>query len=137
MSLLEKFLEALERNSVKYIVTSDPEGEAKRYGRFFEGGVREERSIISYAESAAADTGIIFFSGEDLRASSALAEVHVAIVKKDSITPDTLSAFRLAIEKSGGRDVFSTSNASNSADIEGKRVWGMHGPKEFLVVVGT
>ena len=91
--------------------------------------------MVSYAESAAADTGMIFFSGEELRASSTLAETHVAIVKKDSIMPDTLSAFKLAIKKSKGKNVFSTSSASNSADIEGKRVWGMHGPREFIVVI--
>ena len=119
---LKLLIESLNRNSVEVIFSNDPIKEAKKF----------DEAFVSFASSVAADTGVIFFTGSDLK-RSALAEHHVVIVKKEAIMPDIISAYRLASLKDKG--VFASSSASKTADIEGKLVWGMHGPRKFTVIL--
>jgi L-lactate dehydrogenase complex protein LldG len=118
---LNMLIEALKRNSVDFVISEDP-GEADF-----------KSALVSKAASVAADTGVVFFSGSELKRRSALAEHHVAILTKDRIMPDIISAYKLALLS--GREIFATSSASKTADIEGKVVWGMHGPRKFTVVL--
>ncbi|AGK60660.1 hypothetical protein Asulf_00642 [Archaeoglobus sulfaticallidus PM70-1] len=120
---MEKLIEALKRNSVEVIISEDPHREAEKYSNVF----------VCEAASAAEDTGIIFFVGFEKRKNAALAAHHVAIVKKADIMPDTISAYLHAAKK--GDIVFASSSASKTADIEGKLVWGMHGPKKLTVIL--
>lgn len=117
MNLIDRFVESLKRNSVKVINADEI----------------PENAYVSKALSAAADNGLIFFGGYEEAKKSALAECHVAIVEKDVICETTIEAYRLAISKSNY--VFASSSPSKTADIEGKLIWGMHGPKKFLVVI--
>lgn len=121
VNYFKMLIEALERNSVEVILSPNPKEEAKKYAG----------AVVSFAASAAADTGVIFFT-DDLK-RSALADHHIAIVERGAIMPDILAAYRLALSKSG--KVFASSSASKTADIEGKLVWGMHGPKRFTVIL--
>ncbi len=117
--MIEHFLESLRRNSVEIVDEFDA-------GKF-------KDAHVSEALSAAADTGIIFFGGFEEAKKSALAEHHVAIVKREVICRTTIEAYQLATSKS--KFVFASSSASKTADIEGKLIWGMHGPRRFTVVV--
>jgi len=119
---LNLLTQSLKRNSVEVILSDKPIEEAKKF----------EKAFVSFASSVAADTGMVFFARKDLR-SAALTEHHVAIIKKESIMPDIISAYKLALQKDG--EVFASSSASKTADIEGKLVWGMHGPKKFTVIL--
>jgi L-lactate dehydrogenase complex protein LldG len=115
--MIGQFTEALKRNSVEILdEIRKPEG-----------------IYISEALSAAADTGIIFLGGFDEAIKSGLAEHHVVIVRKEVICKTTIEAYRLAISKSDY--VFASTSASKTADIEGKLIWGMHGPRKFSVVI--
>ncbi len=115
MNLIEMFVKALQRNNVE-IIKDVPED-----------------AHVSEALSAAADTGIIFFGSYEEAKSSALADHHVAVVRKGDICRTTIEAYKLAVSKSD--HIFASSSASKTADIEGKLIWGMHGPRKFSVVI--
>jgi L-lactate dehydrogenase complex protein LldG len=117
--LLKIFVESLKRNFVNVIFSSNLNADPD--------------SFVSEALSAAADTGIIFFGGFDERKKAALAEHHIAIVRRDVVCRDTVEAYKLAASKS--RFIFASSSASKTADIEGKLIWGMHGPRKFTVIL--
>jgi L-lactate dehydrogenase complex protein LldG len=119
--MIGQFTESLKRNSVE--ILDDTEEEIKK----------TENVHISEALSAAADTGIIFLGGFDEARKSGLAEHHIVIVRKNAICETTIEAYRLAISKSDY--VFASTSASKTADIEGKLIWGMHGPRKFSVVI--
>ncbi len=112
--LVEKFVESLKRNNVE-LITEIP-----------------ENAYVTEAVSAAADTGLIFFAGYDEAKKSALADHHVAIVRKEVIRETIIEAYALA---SKHKYIFASSSASKTADIGGKLVWGMHGPRKFSVVI--
>ncbi len=112
--LVEKFVEALKRNNVE-VITEIPED-----------------AHVTEAVSAAADTGVIFFAGYEEAKKSALADHHVAVVRKEVIKENLVEAYALA---SKHKYVFASSSASKTADIEGKLIWGMHGPRKFSVVI--
>ncbi len=115
MDVIETFVKALQRNNVELIKEIPKDAHA------------------SEALSAAADTGIIFFGGYEEAKSSALSDHHVAIVRKEDICRTTIDAYKLAASKSSY--IFASSSASKTADIEGKLIWGMHGPRKFSVVI--
>lgn len=117
--LLKTLVESLKRNSVEVVFSSN------------QGAVTD--SFVCEALSAAADTGIIFFGGFENRKRAALAEHHIAVVRKDVVCRDTIEAYRLAASKS--RFIFASSSASKTADIEGRLIWGMHGPRKFTVIL--
>lgn len=118
--LLKTLVESLKRNSVNVVFSPnhvDPDGNV----------------FVCEALSAAADTGIIFFGGFENRKKAALAEHHIAVVRREVVCRDVVEAYRLAASKS--RFIFASSSASKTADIEGKLIWGMHGPRKFTVVL--
>ena len=122
--LLKTLVESLRRNSASIIFSSNPaEHEVSA----------EPESFVCEALSAAADTGIIFFGGFENRRRAALAEHHIAVVRREVVCRDVVEAYRLAASKS--RFIFASSSASKTADIEGKLIWGMHGPRRFTVVL--
>jgi len=135
--LVKTLTEALARNNVELILSSEPEAAAKRFEADPEGpkAAGEPGSMVSRALSVAADTGLMFFSGKELQAAMGLAEHHVVVVKRSALTPDVLTAYRLALEKAGAEEVFASSSASKTSDIEGKLVWGMHGPRKLTVIL--
>ena len=119
-ALLKTLVESLKRNSVNVVISPnhvDPDGNV----------------FVCEALSAAADTGIIFFGGFENRKKAALAEHHIAIVRKEIVCRNAVEAYRLAASKSGF--IFASSSASKTADIEGRLIWGMHGPRKFTVVL--
>ncbi len=123
MSIVEKLVKALERNGVNVIVSR---------------GVVNFRASsndvhICRALSAAADTGIIFFGGFEDKIRSGLAEHHIAILREEDVRDDVISAYKLATSKS--EIVFASSSPSRTADVEGKLVRGVHGPKEMTVIL--
>jgi L-lactate dehydrogenase complex protein LldG len=121
---LELFIESLKRNSVEVVLSNNPSEDAEKFG---------DRAFVSSAASVAADTGVIFFSGSDVKRASALADHHVVIVERETLMPDIISAYKLALLK--GEEIFASSSASKTADIEGRLVWGMHGPRRFTVIL--
>ena len=100
--------------------------------------LESEDMVITIAESAAADVGLIFFTGLENGEKTALVKHHIAILQEDSIMPDVLSAYKLALLRAlekGHGVILASSSASKTADIEGKLVWGVHGPKNFTVII--
>ncbi len=122
---LNQLIETLKRNSVEVYISKDAERDAEK--------LKSEDSFICNALSIAADVGIVFFGGFENKKNSALAEHHIAIVRRNVICKNVIEAYNLAISKSNV--VFATSTASKTGDIEGKLIWGMHGPKKFTVVL--
>ena len=148
---LERFLsmliEALHRNSVNVVVSKNPIDEANKFCDDNFGSIENNldnlhldfstkpECVVSHALSVVADTGVVFFSGTKLKITSALADHHVAVILKEAIMPDMISAYKLALIKSGDEEIFASSSASKTADIEGKLVWGMRGPRKFTVIL--
>ncbi len=121
---IKKFVEALRKNAVDVIITND-----------YKSIVSEMDGFVSHALSASLDTGIIFFGGFEEKRDSTLANHHIAIVEERVLCENTIDAYKLAISKSN--IVFASSSASKTADVEGKLIWGVHGPEKFTVVIVT
>ena len=91
---------------------------------------------VSQAAYALASTGsvVLLASPGEPRAASVLPEVHVTIVREDTILPG-LSELFAAI----GRDLPSAlavvTGPSASADIGQRHLVGVHGPREVHVVL--
>ena len=120
---MKKLVEALKKNGVEVVVSENPEEEVKKF----------KDAFVCEAASAAEDVGIIFFVGLENRRRVALADHHVAIVRKEDVKEDVVSAYFHALSK--GEHVFASSSPSKTADIEGKLVYGMHGPRKFTVIL--
>ena len=115
--------DVLRRNGVEVVLSKNPKEDAKNF----------KNAFVCEAASAAEDTGIIFFVGLENRKKAALADHHVAIVWRRDIKKDVVSAYLHALSK--GEYVFASSSPSKTADIEGKLVYGMHGPRKFTVII--
>ena len=120
---MKKLVEALKRNGAEVILSKNPIEDAKKF----------EGAFVCEAASAAEDTGIIFFVGLEERKKAALAEHHVAVVWKRDVKRDVISAYFHALSK--GEFVFASSSPSKTADIEGKLIFGVHGPRTFTVIL--
>lgn len=118
-----RIAEVLERNGVRVIVTDDAGREVERL----------EDCHVSHAVSADEKTGVIFLSGFEERMRSGLADHHVIVLKEEDIMEDIISAYNHARRKAD--IIFASSSPSKTADIEGKLVFGMHGPRRMTVVI--
>ncbi len=98
---------------------------------------------ITGANAVAADTGsIVLIENEgNIRLSSSVPPVHVAITGIDKIVPTLEYAFIETMVQSAYAGLYPptyvnlTSGPSSTADIEHKRVSPAHGPKEFHLVL--
>ncbi len=132
---IDIFVRSLKASSSEVEVTTDPEV-VEKYRR----DIQEDggNSIVTFADSASVSPAILFFTGLEQEISTAMADHHISVILAEDIMPDVISAYRLALLKSierGHGVIFGSSSASKTADIEGKLVWGAHGPKRFRVVV--
>lgn len=118
-----KIAEALKRNGAEVILTDDAEKEIERF----------ENAHVSVALSADESTGVIFFGGFEEKKKAGLADHHVVILKPENIRGDIISAYMHARTKSDM--LFASSSPSKTADIEGKLVFGMHGPRKLTVII--
>jgi|GEM_PF-861842 L-lactate dehydrogenase complex protein LldG len=136
---INMLVESLKNNGADVVISKSPLNEVSKLETLTEDSMNEaENIVITIADSVAADTGVIFFTGLDEGSVTGLAEHHITIVDKDAIMPDILFAFKLALWKSMKKEhgvVFASSSASKTADIEGKVVWGAHGPRKFTVIL--
>jgi|Deesub1362A_J573_1020465.scaffolds.fasta_scaffold00242_13 L-lactate dehydrogenase complex protein LldG len=123
---MDRLISSLRRNGVEVVVSKNPEKDAETFFNRLD-------CLVSRALSVAEDTGILFFGGFEERRKAGLVEHHIAIVKRDDIKRDTISAYFHALRKSNV--VFAVSSPSKTADIEGKLIVGMHGPKKFTVIL--
>ncbi|MEM2022826.1 MAG: LUD domain-containing protein, partial [Archaeoglobaceae archaeon] len=76
---------------------------------------------------------IIFMGGFENRKNASLAEHHIVVLKAEDIRKDVISAYNFASSKSNC--IFASSSPSKTADIEGKTVFGMHGPRKLTVIL--
>ena len=118
-----RFAEVLKKNGVEVVITDDAERELKRF----------RECHVSHAVSADGRTGVIFLSGFDERNKSGLADHHVIVLREGDVREDIITAYRHA--KRVQDVVFATSSPSKTADIEGKLVFGMHGPRKLTVIL--
>ncbi len=116
-----KIAEVLRENGAEVIVTDNAES------------LKFERVHVSHALSADERTGIIFMGGFEEKRGAALAEHHVIILREEDVKENAVEAYRHAVMKSDC--IFASSSPSKTADIEGKLVYGMHGPKKLTVVI--
>ena len=98
---------------------------------------------ISGANSIAADTGAIFIVENEgnARLVTGLPEKHIVITGVEKIVPTTIDALKVALVQAAYAGPFPPSyiniiaGPSSTADIEHKRVYGAHGPRELYVVL--
>ena len=98
---------------------------------------------ISGANSVAADTGaIVLVENEgNIRLTTSLPPVHVAITGVDKILPTLQDAVAEALVQAAWAGLYPPTylniiaGPSNTADIQHKRVYGAHGPKEFHLIL--
>jgi L-lactate dehydrogenase complex protein LldG len=116
-----KIAEVLRQNGAEVVVTERAEV------------LNFDGAHVSRALSADEMTGIIFMGGVEDRKGAALAEHHVIILSQEDIKENAIEAYRHAAAKSDC--LFASSSPSKTADIEGKLIYGMHGPKKLTVVI--
>jgi|Deesub1362B_J571_1020462.scaffolds.fasta_scaffold00005_405 L-lactate dehydrogenase complex protein LldG len=98
---------------------------------------------ISGANVVAADTGsIILISNEgNIRNTTSLPPVHIAVTGVEKIMPTLSDAFMQALVQAGYAGLYPPTylsiiaGPSSTADIEYHRVYGVHGPKEFHMIL--
>ncbi len=88
---------------------------------------------------AIADTGTILLSGdprEGRRAMTLIPDTHVCIVDSDQIVETVPEALgRLATQLSNCSPLTLISGPSATSDIEMRRVEGVHGPRQLVIIV--
>jgi L-lactate dehydrogenase complex protein LldG len=91
---------------------------------------------VSRASYALASTGsvVLLASPDEPRAASVLPEVHVTIVREDTILPGLAELFA-AIGDDLPSSVAVVTGPSASADIGQRHLIGIHGPREVHVVL--
>ncbi len=93
---------------------------------------------ITSTRGAVADTGavVLWPTSAEPRLMSLVPPVHVAVLDADSIY-DSMSAMMAAENWAGGMptNALLISGPSKTADIEFTLVFGVHGPKELIVLI--
>ncbi len=118
-----KIAEVLKKNGVEVVVTDHAVREVERF----------RKAHVSTALSADERSGVIFLGGHEERKRAGLAEHHVIVLRAEDVRSDVISAYNLARERSDV--IFASSSPSKTADIEGKLVFGMHGPRRVTVIL--
>ncbi|MBN2290421.1 MAG: LUD domain-containing protein, partial [Candidatus Glassbacteria bacterium] len=94
---------------------------------------------FTVADYGIAETGTVVLdsAGEELRLATMLSEVHVAVLAKAAIRPDSFgleSELERRMQSSGDYTAFIT-GASRTADIERVLALGVHGPLELHILL--
>jgi len=97
---------------------------------------------ISGCNSIAADTGIMFLIENEgnIRLTTSLPPVHIAILGVEKIMPTIMDAFKAALVQASYAGLYpptylsAIAGPSSTADIEYVRVYGAHGPRELHVI---
>lgn len=139
----EKAAEVLRRIGLNVDEKSSPEHLVAEVRRFLREKFIKAEVGISGGNSIAADTGsIVLVSNEgNIRNTTNLPEVHIAIVSIEKIMPTYQDAVLQAIVQSAYAGLYPPtylsviSGPSSTADIEQYRVYGVHGPKEVHVIL--
>ena len=98
---------------------------------------------ISGANAVAADTGAIFLVSNEgnIRNVTNLPKIHIAITGIEKIMPTLKDAFIQAIVQAGYAGLYPPTyisliaGPSSTADIEFHRVYGVHGPEEYHLIL--
>lgn len=98
---------------------------------------------ISGANVVAADTGSIFLISNEgnIRNATNLPSIHIAITGIEKIMPGMTDAFMQALVQAAYAGLYPPtylsiiSGPSSTADIEFNRVYGVHGPKYFHLIL--
>ncbi len=98
---------------------------------------------ISGANVVAADTGSIFLISNEgnIRNTTNLPPTHIAITGIEKIMPTMMDAFMQALVQAAYAGLYPPtylsiiSGPSSTADIEFTRVYGVHGPKHFHLIL--
>jgi L-lactate dehydrogenase complex protein LldG len=91
---------------------------------------------VSHAAFALADSGsvVLLASADEPRATSLLPNIHVAIVREETILPGLRELF-VALGSDLPSAVAIVTGPSSSADIGQQHLSGIHGPSEVHVVL--
>ncbi len=112
----------------------------------YDRGIEEMKSVLVHDAEAAvttarggiAQTGalVLWPDADEPRLMSLLPPIHVVLVEEDTIT-DSLAATMAAQGWAGGMptNAILVSGPSKTADIEQTLAYGVHGPKELIVLV--
>ena len=99
----------------------------------------ETRACISEAKAGIASTGslVLDIADQTGRAATALAPVHLVILKVSTLLPDLYAAHELLAKALGNGNAYYTitTGPSRTADIERVLTIGVHGPKELHILI--
>ena len=98
---------------------------------------------VTGANSIAADTGtVVLVENEgNIRLASSLPPTHIVVTGIDKVVPTLEDAVALALVQAAWAGLYPptylslVSGPSNTADIQHKRVYGAHGPRELHIVL--
>jgi L-lactate dehydrogenase complex protein LldG len=98
-------------------------------------------AAVTACTLAVAELGMIALSGrpaEGRRALTLIPDLHVCVIEANQIVDLLPEAFaRLESAARGGRSITLIAGPSATSDIELKRVEGVHGPRNLVLIVGT
>ena len=97
-------------------------------------------TALTLVDGGIAETGslVLTSSSEDTRIATMLAESHVAVIKSNSIVPDTEALEKdldAALKAEKPSYTAFITGASRTADIERVLAIGVHGPQELHILV--
>ena len=98
---------------------------------------------ISGGNAIAADTGAIFLISNEgnIRNTTNLPPIHIAIISIEKIMPNMELAYKQALLQAANAGLYPPTylsiiaGPSSTADIEQKRIYGVHGPGKVIVIL--